>query len=139
MTEKDESPVLVAEQAFRPGQEVTVVGPAPTGPFSAVFEDDGDTGYLYGLDSSLTEQPILDALHIYNASAVVDSHKDSVAQIVWSSDGLRVALFINDYPHAVFDFGKRRGYCRTGFPPPAKTFSSEGHDWSEEALEFLRA
>ena len=133
----DQQPVLVAEQQFNPGMAVTVMGPSPCTPYSSVFEDDGDTAYFYGLDSRQTEQPILDALHVYDVKAVTDQAKPSVAQIVWSPDGLRVALFINDYPHAVFDFVKRRGYCRTGFPPPAKTFSPEGHEWSEEALRFF--
>ena len=134
----DDAPVLTGEQVFTPGDPVTVTGPAPIGSFSAVFEDDGETAYFYGLDTSVTEQPILDALHIYNAKAVSDANTPSTAQIVWSSDGKRVALFINDYPHAVFDFLNRRGYCRTGFPPPAPGFSSEGHEWSDAALEFLQ-
>lgn len=132
-------PVLVAEQEFQPGTPTTIMGASHSTPYSAVFEDDGDTGYFYGLDSRQENQPILDALHIYNVRQVEDRDRTSVAQIAWSPDGLRVALFINDYPHAAFDFVKNRGYCRTGFPPPVSHgFSADGHDWSEEVLEHFR-
>ena len=36
-------------------------------PFWVVFEDAGDTGYLYALDAGREENPIFDALHIYIA------------------------------------------------------------------------
>jgi len=138
MSDGNGQPVLTGEQTFKVGEPTTVMGPAPAGTFSAVFEDDGDTGYFYGLDNAKGEQPIVDALHIYNAHEVTDRHIPSTAQIVWSGSGQQVALFINDYPHAVFDFEHRRGYCRTGFPPPVSAFSPEGHEWSDEALEFLK-
>ena len=132
-----QQPVLMAEEQFQPGQPVTVMGPSHCTPYSAVFEDDGDTGYFYGLDSRLADRPILDALHVYNVRNVADRNKPSVAQVVWSADGLRVALFINDYAHAAFDFVKKRGYCRTGFPPPTPAFSADGHEWSDEVLQFF--
>jgi hypothetical protein len=132
-----DGPVLVAEQELRPGQATTLVGPSHRSAFSAVFEDDGDTGYFYGLDRRQEKQPILDALHVYDVAAVTDRHKPSKAQVVWSADGLKVALFINGYPHAAFDFVKGRGYCRSGFPPPAAGFSSTGHEWSDEVLVFF--
>jgi hypothetical protein len=133
----DDRPVLVAEEEFVPGQAVTVMGPSHASRFSVVFEDDGDTAYLYGLDQEKKEQPILDALHVYNVSNVEDRAKRSRAQLVWSADGMKVALFINDYAHAGFDFVKHRGYCRTGFPPPIGGFSAEGHGWSDELLKFF--
>jgi hypothetical protein len=137
-TGPDLQPVLVAEEQFTPGQPCTVMGPSHCTSFSAVFEDDGDTGYLYGLDRTSEAQPILDALQIYNVENVTDRDRPSTAQLVWSADGMKVALFINDYAHAAFDFVKQRGYCRTGFPPPSRTYSAEGHSWSDEVMEFFR-
>jgi len=64
--EKDARPVIVAEETFHPGEANTIDGAAPASRFSATFEDDGKTGYFYGLDMSLREMPILDALHIYD-------------------------------------------------------------------------
>ena len=133
----DPRPVLVAEKVFLPGNKTTAMGASPKGRYQAVFEDDGETGYFYGLDSNSEKNPIVDALHIYNAKDVTDGNRESIAQIVWSSDGLKVGLYINDYPHAVFDFESKRGYSRTGFPPPAGEFSKEGHGWSADAEKFF--
>ena len=133
----DSRPVLVAEKVFFPGNKTTAMGASPKGRYEAVFEDDGETGYFYGLDSNSEKNPIVDALHIYNAKDVTDGDRESIAQIVWSSDGLKVGLFINDYPHAVFDFERKRGYSRTNFPPPTGEFSKEGHGWSADAEKFF--
>ena len=102
------------------------------------FEDDGDTGYFYDLDTCAESNQILDALHIYNVVSVVDKEKPSLAQIEWSEDGLRAPLFINGYAHAVFDFAGKRGYCRTNFPSPEKKWTSFGHEWSNAALDSFR-
>jgi hypothetical protein len=129
---------LVAEQSVIVGSKSVVEGPSPSQPFGVVFEDDGETGYLYGLDFGSNDNPIVDALHIYNVVQVTDRQKPSQVQLVWSSDGLKAALLINRYPHAIFDFASRRAYCRTGFPPPSPTgFSKEGHAWDEAAAQEL--
>ena len=127
-----------AEAEFHPGQELFLSAASPVTQYGAVFEDDGDTGYFYALDTSRHEQPILDALHIYNVASVIDRAKPSIVRVTWSPDGLRVLLKLNDYPHAGFDFAKFRGYCRTNFPAAPKTgFSSNGHEWSDELLAFF--
>ncbi|MCC7503553.1 MAG: DUF2251 domain-containing protein [Flavobacteriales bacterium] len=120
------------------GHELVVNGPSHSSRFVAVFEDDGETGYFYALDRALDPEPVIDALHIYNVVDVSDRNVPSHFQLVWSGDGLKVALFINRYPHAAFDFIKKRGYCRTGFPPPHASFSSEGHDWDDSVLSFFK-
>jgi hypothetical protein len=130
---------LAAEQTITVGDKVVVEGPSPSQPFGVVFEDDGETGYLYGLDFSMQNDPIVDALHIYNVPQVSDRDRPSHVQLVWSNDGMKAALLINRYPHAIFDFAAKRGYCRTGFPPPMHTgFSKEGHAWDDAAQELFR-
>ena len=130
---------LAAEQTITVGNKVVVEGPSPSQQVGVVFEDDGETGYLYGLDFAKQDNPIVDALQIYNVNHVTDRHKPSQVQLVWSSDGLKAALMINQHPHAIFDFEAKRGYCRTGFPPPMHTgFSTEGHAWDDEALELFQ-
>ena len=130
----DQRPTLVADGTGLVGSQFVLEGPAPSTQYVAVFEDDGETGYFYGIDSTLAEQPILDALHVYNVNSVTDRDAPSRFQIVWSGDGMKVALYVNGYPHAAFDFVSRRGYCRTGFPPPSPGFSSESHDWDDAVL-----
>ena len=129
---------LVAKGSLIVGKKLVVEGPSPSTDYLTVFEDDGDTGYFYGLDTTRKGNPIVDALHIYNAKGGTDRDKPSTVKIVWSSDGLKSALLIDDYPHAVFDFQAKRGYCRTGFPPPDKSWTDHSHGWDDAAIELFR-
>lgn len=130
---------ITAEEEILIGQPSVVEAAAPEGTYVAVFEDDKDTGYFYALDVSCPDNPIQDALHIYNVANVTDRDKPSVVKIGWSVDSLKVVLLINGYPHAVFDFESKRGFCRSGFPPPAQdgAWPAFGHEWSDSAVEFF--
>jgi len=135
------SSAIECEQEIIVGRAVTIECPSPVSSYSVVFEDDGETGYFYALQTTVEaadEQPILDALHIYNVESVTDRSISSSVQIVWSEDGLKSALVINRYPHAVLDFESKRGYCRTGFPPPSADWSAEGHDWKDSAIDLFK-
>ena len=123
---------------FYPGQEAYLDSKSAVNSFAVVFEDDGTTGYFYALDTANEGQMILDAVHIYDAENVTDRDRSSIAQIIWSASGEQAALLINVYPHAVFDFAAKRGYCRTGFPPPSPKWSSESHEWDDAALNFFK-
>jgi hypothetical protein len=129
---------LIAEETITVGQPIVVEGRAPNTHYGAVFEDDGSTGYFYGLDFSRQEQPIVDARHIYDVEQVIDRDIPSVVQIVFSTDGTKAALVINKYPHAVIDFAARRSYCRTGFPPPSDEWSAHDGGWDDRVVEFFR-
>ncbi|TNH03832.1 DUF2251 domain-containing protein [Testudinibacter sp. TR-2022] len=85
---------------------------------SVMFEDDGETGYFYALDTRQTTMPIVDALHIYNTSAINEKEMARKLQICWSEDGCFALLLINDYPHAAFDFVKLIAYNHSKFPEP---------------------
>ena len=95
------------DQTFKPGDRVTFASDSPTHPYSAFFEDDGETGYFYAMNVDRSENMILDAVHIYNVANVSDRQRLSSLSIVWSNDGLKCALLINDYPHAAFDSPQR--------------------------------
>lgn len=110
--------------------------PASDNSFVVVFEDDGRTGYFYAVD--MAQERILDAMQIYNVMGVTDRHIPSVVEIAWSPDAQKAGLFINQHPHAVFDFAGKRGYCRTGFPPADSLWSAHTHDWDDAALELLK-
>ena len=128
----------VAAEEIRVGEPVVIEGESPTQPFVAVFEDDGETGYFYALDTTRdSENQIVDALHIYDVEGVTDRHIPSKVQIVWSMDGHSAALIINDYPHAVFNFRSKCGYCRTAFPPSEGDWSPDGHEWDDAALALF--
>jgi len=129
---------ITKEQTIRVGEKVVIEGPSPSTSFSVVFEDDGETGYFYGLDMSRQDDLILDALHVYDVAVVTDRDLPSQVQIVWSADGLKAALAVNGYVHAVFDFETKRGYCRDGFPPHVGNWSEQGHDWDDRAMDLFR-
>lgn len=129
---------LAAETTLHVGTPLVVEAPAEEGAYAVVFEDDEDTGYFYAMDTSDDGNPIQDALHIYNSSAVSDRNLPSTVKIGWSTDHKKAVLLINDYPHAIFDFESKQGYCRNGFPEPADNgWSVNGHDWSDDALNLF--
>ncbi|MFV0928668.1 DUF2251 domain-containing protein [Pseudomonas palmensis] len=129
---------LAAEQELIVGQATVVEAPAQEGAFVVVFEDDEETGYFYALDTTATDNPIQDALHIYNVDEVTDRQKPSTVKVGWSMDHSKAVLLINDRPHAVFDFTGKQGYCHTAFPPPVGNgWSEQGHEWNGDALKLF--
>ena len=130
---------IVAEEMIIVGKDTLVEGASSSTQFAVVFEDNGETGYFYACDMS-RESSVVDAMQIYNVNNVTDKYLPSQVVIAWSEDGLKAGLFINRYPHAVFDFTSKRGYCRTNFPPPSKEWSAfhEDHEWDENAIELIK-
>jgi len=53
------------EQFFKPGENAFLASDCPTYSYSAVFEDDGKTGYFHAIDRAGPGQMILDAVHVY--------------------------------------------------------------------------
>jgi hypothetical protein len=76
-------------------------------------------------------------VQIYVVHSVVDKDRESVAEIVWSADGMKAALLINGYSHAIFNFAERFSYCRTGFPTPPPDWGRG--QWSEDLLKWFSA
>jgi hypothetical protein len=114
-------------------------------PFGAVFEDDGKLAYFYAIDTRLAEPAVLDALCVYHITAVVNHptpeldafHRYDV-RVVWSEDQQHVALLLDGYAHAAFDFENKRAYCRSNFPS-GSAWSAGGHAWDQRAVDFLDA
>ena len=127
--------VIALDEELEIGKPEIFDSRSATSSFAVFFEDDGETGYFYALDMD-SQMSILDAVHIYNVANIIDKDRPSKVQIAWSNDGLKSALLINDYVHAVFDFSANRGYCRTGFPQ-FKDWSKEGHEWTDEAFNLF--
>ncbi len=129
----------VTKETLRVGEAAVVESDSSVGRYRAVFEDDGATGYFYALDTARMDNPIVDALHVYNVQAVADRERPCQLHIVWSADGLKTVLFLNSYPHAVYNFEMQRGCCRTGFPPPLGTDSNTSHAWDDAEMEHFHA
>ncbi|MEO5990164.1 MAG: DUF2251 domain-containing protein [Ferruginibacter sp.] len=106
---------LDLNETFRVGHHNLFESVSPTLSFGVTFEDDLSTGYFYAVNTKPDLQ-IIDALHIYNVADVIDKDKPSKLQIAWSVNGEIASLLINNYCHAIFDFGNKMGYSRNGFP-----------------------
>lgn len=121
---------IVAEQECYVGTDVRIGGESPEASFFAFFEQNEETAYFYAGDRAYKEDPIRDAVHIYDVANVADKEKPSIVKIGWSADSQKVILIIDGYPHAIFDFSSQQGYCRTAFPPPE---IGSTHDWSRQS------
>lgn len=114
-------------------------------PWTAVFEDEGVTGYFYACDRSheKLEDSILDAMLIYNAGSLSAAGGERIVSIDWSRDGMKAVLYLDGMAQALADFGARRGYCRTNFPnflaDQSDIWNRSSHAWSEAELEQFEA
>ncbi len=130
---------IVARESLRAGQPLVVDADSPVGRYATVFEDDGETGVFYAVDTDVEDgNPVRDALLVYVAADVTDAQLASTLEIGWSDDGLKALLLINDQPHAAFDFVRRQGWCRAALPEAAvnKAWSKAPRAWSD-AVEAL--
>jgi hypothetical protein len=133
----------MARQTFLPGSDLFTATAAPDGRYGAFFDDDGDTACFYALDLD-SDDLILDAVHVYDASGYSSRKRHTSLSIVWSPDGHKCALLLDGLPQAAFDFEARRGYARTQVRPSARTarqargsWPLSDHAWSDDAIDWL--
>jgi hypothetical protein len=98
---------------FTPGKAFLSVN-SPIVPWTVVFEDEGIAAYFYACDRSreTQDEAILDAMLIYNVSALKEKETERLATIQWSRSGLQAALYLDGTAQALFDFAAHRGHCR---------------------------
>ncbi len=132
--------VVGVEKEFKPGQNNVLESMSPeNSDYMLVFEDDSQTGYLYALVIDNPENPIVDAMHVYNVENLTESNMQSHFVIVWTPDGTKGALFINEYCHAIVDFTENGAYNRNGFPPIEENgWVKKGHAWDESKLKLFK-
>jgi len=122
--------------SFVPGDRSLVRLDSPAGGFAAVFEDDGESGYLYpslaGTGSALS---IIGALMIYDIRQLENPQRRRTGSLAWSSNGLVAGMFVDGVCLGVFDFESRRGGCRTGFPPSVDVWTRL--DWRDPQIAKL--
>ena len=130
--------------SFVPGQAF-LSSNSPAVPWTVVFEDEGVAAYFYACDRSqeTQEHSILDAMLIYNVSALKDATAERLAAVEWSADGMQAVLYLDGTAQALYDFRLHCGYCRTNFPnfleEQGATWSRTTHEWDESALERFEA
>lgn len=97
-----------------------------------VFEDDGETGYFYAVDTD----GVLDALHIYDVADIDNRDIPFDIKILADEPLSLFALSINDVIHALFDFDKKSGKCRNAFPEAYGEWVQDTHrELTDENLE----
>jgi hypothetical protein len=130
---------IVATEALHVGRPLVVDADSPAGRYATVFEDDGETGVFYAVDTDVEDgNPVQDALLVYAVADIGDADLVSTLEIGWSDDGLKALLLINDQPHAAFDFARRQGWCQLALPEAAvsKAWSKGPRAWND-AVESL--
>lgn len=106
---------------------------APGGQYRVLFEDDGTTGYFYAVRPGAAPE-MLDALHVYDVASVADRARPVQVQIFWDEAATAAALLINGRGHALYDFGRRAGFCRSAYPP-APNGQTAKRELTDELLE----
>jgi len=128
---------LMQEKLFVRGEDTFIESYSPENHFGVVFEDDGQTGYFYAVetDTGSKGQRVLDALHIYEVDESVAEKKSSELKMIWSTDWMKSALVIDGQCHAVFDFSGHAGYNINEFPPPNSFWSTNDRKLSSILIQ----
>jgi hypothetical protein len=123
------------------GTKTSMGSISPSKEFGVAFEDDGEQAYFYALNGRGRDNRILDVVNIYTVDQASDPVIRWNVQIIWTIDGTKVMLLMDGYPHAVFDFRGKRGYCRSNYPNVPRgeidTWQSEDHSWNDSVLEWF--
>jgi hypothetical protein len=129
---------------FTPGRAF-LSSNSPAVPWTAVFEDEGPAGYFYACDRSreTQEESILDAMLIYNTSALQDPQRERLASVQWSRDGQQCVLYLDGTAQALIDFAAHQSCCRSNFPnfldEDGGGWRKGSHAWDDAALQQFEA
>lgn len=130
--------------SFTPGRAF-LSSNSTTVPWTVVFEDEGVAGYFYACDRSqeTQENSILDAMLVYNVSALSEAERERLATVEWSKDGFRAVLYLDGTAQAMVDFERRVSTCRTDFPnfleEQGAQWRRTTHAWDEAAVQGFEA
>jgi len=104
--------------------------------FGVVFEDDGESAYLYATNESF--EKIYDALHLYDYGQENQIMPEDEIFIVWNPELMKTGFFYQNKFHAVFDFKNQKACCRSGFPSnEPEAWCKSSHDWDDSIIEGL--
>ena len=137
-----ENSTMNIERIMTVGGKISMGSISPLQDFAVVFEDDGESAHFYALNAFRNDPRILDVMNIYTVEQVSDCETPCKVGISWSKDGSKAILVIDEYPHAVFDFQKKQGYCRTNYPNVPRgesdSWHSDSHRWKDSVLQWFR-
>lgn len=128
---------LMKEQDWVAGEDLFIESFSPENQYGVVFEDDGESAYFYAVEKDGDDAGlrILDALHIHESDEGGDaSPAPAPLKIIWSKDWEKVALIIDGYVHALFDFAAHGGYNINEFPPPNAIWTNGDRKLTDELI-----
>ena len=112
---------LLTVENLNVGQETFIESCPTTGNNAVVFEDNGETGYLYAIERAAGEElKILDAINIYDVANVTDKNIPSEVKIFWNDDFDKVGLVINAIVMPSCISKIESDYAELGFPTQAR-------------------
>jgi len=112
------------------GEPVVVVSDSEQPKWSLVFEDDGETGYLYAIDNEAEDgNAVLDAALIYQRL----EPRETQMFYVWANAN-RGALVMDGSVQAVVDFEAHRFWTHTNFPEPSE-WTKGDKAWDDSAMD----
>ena len=103
--------------------------------FGIVFEDDGETSYLYATNEG--HDQIYDTLHIYDQNDQKVLQTGQEVFIIWNPKLCKAGMYYDDQFHAVIDFKQRKACCRNGFPEANADWCTSSHEWDESSIKGL--
>ncbi len=86
---------------------------------SLVFEDDGDSGYVYACVAEGRgpgSARIVESKLVYVVDRDVERDAPVKVGLVWDASGTRAGVCVGDRLAAAFDFGASSAWSRAGFP-----------------------
>lgn len=104
--------------------------------YGLVFDDDGETGYLYVTSEDFSE--VFDTLHLYNWDTDAAPNPGETAYFIWSEAASKAGMFFRGEYLAIVDFANARACCRTGYPDvPDGAWCTSPHTWDPEMEEDM--
>jgi len=85
----------------------------------------------------------MDAMLIYNTSALKDPTTERLASIQWSRNGQQCVLYLDGSAQALIDFASKVSFCRMDFPnyiaEQGDGWRKGSHAWEDAALQRFEA
>ncbi|MDA1353132.1 MAG: DUF2251 domain-containing protein [bacterium] len=109
---------------------------SPVSPYAGVFESDDDGAVFCAVSLSSEQEPdVDDVIEIFTKNELDAINENSDIRIMWSKDGDKCALLINDNFYAMFDFLKKEGHTRNTTSTPESGWTRVAFKWTDAISE----
>jgi hypothetical protein len=131
-------------ETYYPGQGFYLESDCPQGRYQVAFEENWEAAWFHLIDTRIDTKVDADkpqhSLWLYqpqnDAELFCEPDGTGLINIIWSSDGKRVGLFINNRGLALFDIEHRYAFCHEPIPSTAQSRWQQ-HPWDDRLLSLL--